>query len=79
MSSETTIEFKDDQFWTNDTGILIKKDRLIEFVPTKDMTKDERLNAIARMSVYIGIVLMLYLAKVCHYTFLLLVLHLQCF
>jgi len=63
MSSETTVQFQDDPFWTKDTSVLIKKDRLIEFVPTKDMTKDERLNALARLTVYIGIVLMLYLAK----------------
>lgn len=63
MSSETSVKFEDDMFWTNDPSVLIKKDRLIEFVPTKDMSKDERLNALGRMSVYIGIVLMLYLAK----------------
>lgn len=63
MSSETTVQYRDDPFWISDPSILIKKDRLIEFVPTKDMTKDERLNALGRLSVYIGIVLMLYLAK----------------
>lgn len=63
MSSETSVKFADDPFWTEDVNVLIKKDRLIEFVPTKDMSKDERLNALARLSVYIGIVLMLYLAK----------------
>lgn len=63
MSSETSVQFKDDNFWTTDTGVLVRKDRLIEFVPTIDMTKDERLNAIARLAIYIGIVLMLYLGR----------------
>jgi len=63
MSSETSVKFEDDKFWTEDTSVLIKKDRLIEFVPTKDMNRDERLNALARFSVYIGIILMLYYAK----------------
>ena len=63
MSSETTVQFQDDFFWTNDVSVLIQKNRLIEFVPTKDMSKDERLNALARLTVYIGIVLMLYLGK----------------
>lgn len=62
-SSETEITYQDDKFWTQDPNILVKKDRLIEFVPTYDMTKDERLNALSRLSVYIGLVLMLYLGK----------------
>lgn len=63
MSSQTTVEYKDDQFWTHNTGLLIDKNRLTEFVPTTDMTKDERLNALARLSIYIGLLLMLYLAQ----------------
>lgn len=63
MNSETTIKYKDDDFWTHNTSLLIQKDRLIEFMPTADMTKDERLNALARLSIYIGIILSLYLAK----------------
>lgn len=63
MSSETSQQFKDDEFWTQNTGVLIQTDRLIEFVPTIDMTKDERLNALARLGIYIGIVLTLYLGK----------------
>lgn len=62
-SSETTTQFKNDSFWTHNTSLLVQKDRLVEFIPTIDMTKDERLNALARLSIYIGIVLMLYLAK----------------
>ena len=50
---------KTDLFWFNDPKILITKDRLIEFVPTIDMTTEERLNAIARLAIYSGILLMI--------------------
>lgn len=61
--SETTVKYVNDSFWTEDPSILIRKDRLIEFVPTYDMSRDERLNALARLSVYIGVLLMIYLGK----------------
>lgn len=48
-----------DVFWTEDPYILINKQRLIEFVPTNNMTTDEKLNAITRFSIYLGILLML--------------------
>ncbi len=46
-------------FWFDDPWILISKDRLIEFVPTADMTLNERLNAISRLALYTGTLLML--------------------
>lgn len=49
-----------DKFWSQDLSILYQKDRLIEFFPTKDMTLDEKLNAIARLSIYSGIALFVY-------------------
>jgi hypothetical protein len=48
---------KSDLFWFQDPAILIAKDRLIEFVPTPDMTLEERMNAIARLSIYSGVLL----------------------
>lgn len=48
---------KTDQFWLNDPKILIAKDRLIEFVPTPDMSLEERMNAIARLAIYSGVLL----------------------
>jgi hypothetical protein len=50
---------KTDLFWFHDPKILIAKDRLIEFVPTAEMTTEERLNAIARLAIYSGILLMI--------------------
>ena len=55
--------FKDDPFWSQDIFVLFKKDRLIEFVPTIDMTRKERLNAIARFFAYTGLILFSYLGK----------------
>jgi len=49
-------ELKPDPFWSERPGILTDKNRLIEFVPTADMTKNERLNAIVRFLTYLGII-----------------------
>jgi hypothetical protein len=55
---------KSDLFWLKDPKILIAKDRLIEFVPTPDMTLEERMNAIARLSIYLGVLLTIIYKKV---------------
>ena len=49
-----------DPFWGKDPKILIKRNRLREFIPSKDMSKIERLNSIARFSIYSGILLFAY-------------------
>lgn len=46
-----------DRFWHDDIGILFRKDRLIEFFPTKDQTSTEKLNSIFRMAIYASIIL----------------------
>jgi len=48
-----------DEFWYNDLGILFDKDRVSEFYPSYDMTMIEKLNAIMRMSIYVGAILFL--------------------
>lgn len=48
-----------DPFWKDDITILLNKHRLIEFVPTADMTANEKLNALTRLSLYVGILLTL--------------------
>lgn len=57
--SETT-----DPFWSNDISIIFRRDRIIEFVPTKDMTNEERLNAISRFSLYVGTITSLYYSNI---------------
>ena len=44
-----------DKFWFNNYQIIFNKDRLIEFVPTKDMSNSEKLNSLVRLSLYISI------------------------
>lgn len=49
-----------DSFWANDFSILFSPERIHEFFPNKDMTKDEKLNALTRLSFYLGIILSFY-------------------
>lgn len=50
---------KEDPFWIADPSILLDKHRLIEFVPTSDMTVNEKLNAITRFLGYLGVLMSL--------------------
>ena len=49
-----------DQFWLDNPEILYRSDRFLEFFITNDMTVDEKLNAIARLSIYTAIIVALY-------------------
>lgn len=49
-----------DALWTKDPMILFREDRFLEFFVTKDMTLEEKLNAIVRLSVITGILVSLY-------------------
>lgn len=49
-----------DPIWLNDFNILFKRDRMMEFFPSKSQTHEERINAIVRLSLYISILLTLY-------------------
>ena len=53
------VETKQDIFWLYDYSILYHKDRLVEFVPTNLMTLIEKLNAIVRLSWYLGLLMAL--------------------
>lgn len=46
-----------DHFWSEQPQILYDNDRMIEFFPTKDMTTNEKLNALSRFFIYLGILL----------------------
>lgn len=59
--AERYLEERNDMFWSENPKILTAKNRLIEFVPTSDMTWKERLNSLARLFVYAGLLLMMYL------------------
>ena len=58
MSGETVT--KADPFWSQNFKILFHKDRLVEFYPSTDMTYNEKLNAISRMFLYTGVLLLMY-------------------
>ena len=48
-----------DQIWIQNIDVIFQKDRLLEIIPTNDMTYSEKLNALMRISIYIGISLWL--------------------
>lgn len=50
----------EDAFWLHQPLILVNKDRLVEFVMTKDMSLNEKMNALVRFFVYLSIILALY-------------------
>ena len=49
-----------DKFWSDDISILYNNSRLDEFFPSKDMTTEEKLNSIVRLSFYISVILFMY-------------------
>lgn len=61
MSVDTTIER--DPFWSQNINVLLDKKRLVEFVPTKDMTYEEKLNALTRFFIYASVILILYMRE----------------
>jgi len=48
-----------DKFWAIDPYILVNKHKLMYFIPTDDMTTDEKLNAVMRFSIYLGVLLVI--------------------
>lgn len=49
-----------DKLWVEDLSILYRLDRLVEFFPTRDHTKEEKINSVVRFSIYISIILSFY-------------------
>ena len=49
-----------DKFWYDAPEILFQVNRLQEFFPSRDMTENEKLNAITRLSFFISIIMFLY-------------------
>jgi hypothetical protein len=48
-----------DPIWIDDYNQIIRRDRVLDFIPNVDMPFSERINAIVRASIYIGIIMML--------------------
>ena len=45
------------KLWVNDIKILIEQNQLLEFIPTKKMDFNQKINAIVRFSIYLSIIL----------------------
>mgnify|MGYP001199956378 CR=1 FL=1 len=55
-----TITIVRDSFWNKNIDILVRYDRMTEFIPTNDMTLEEKLNSITRLSIYLSAILTAY-------------------
>jgi hypothetical protein len=53
------MENKGDPIWINDFNVIIRKDRLMDFLPKPDMSFNEKINSLVRLSIYAGIILAL--------------------
>lgn len=49
-------ESDDDPFWFQNPGILLDSNRFLEFNPSKDMTFNRNLNAIARLGIFVSLI-----------------------
>jgi len=52
-----------DDFWSNNYKILFTKDNLSKFIPNSQMTNIEKLNALMRLSIYLGLALFIFTNK----------------
>jgi hypothetical protein len=50
---------KGDPIWFNDYNQIIRRDKLLEILPTVNMPFSERINSIVRASIYIGVIMMI--------------------
>ena len=53
-----------DPFWTDDMLILFRTDKLADFFPTIQMTNEQKFNSIARLTVYLSVLMILYSGKI---------------
>lgn len=58
------LQNKPDQIWVNDPFILLRRDRLLDFFPSKNQKNEERLNSIVRLSLYSSIALCSYYSDI---------------
>ena len=54
------IYISNDSFWYDDIRILFNYERMNEFFPSKDMTLEEQLNSLVRLTLYISVLFILY-------------------
>jgi hypothetical protein len=52
-----------DSFWLDDPEVLYQGHRLLEFFPCEQMSSTEKLNALTRFFIYLGLLLFLFLGQ----------------
>lgn len=57
LATKNIVKNDSDEIWFKDPKILIVKDRVSEFFPNEEMTTIEKMNAIMRMTIYMGVLL----------------------
>lgn len=57
LANKNIVQNVSDPIWFKDPKILIEKSRVSEFFPNEDMTTIEKMNAIMRMTLYMGVLL----------------------
>ena len=48
------------KYWFQDLGLLIQEDKLAEFLPKSGMNYPDKINALVRLSIYVGILLVVF-------------------
>ncbi len=54
------MKIKEDKFWYEDPCVLFDRDRLTSFIPHSNQTKNEILNSLARLFIYVAILSSMY-------------------
>lgn len=49
-----------DEFWLDDLSVLLRSDRLVEFLPCQKQSTNEQLNALTRFFIYLGVIVAFY-------------------
>lgn len=57
MNNMNNLEENEQLFWFNNIKVLFQPESLIDFIPTNDITNQENLNSILRLSIYVSLIL----------------------
>lgn len=57
IANKNIVVDRSDPIWFKDVKILFMRDRISEFFPNEEMTTIEKLNAVMRMTIYMGVLL----------------------
>ncbi len=57
LANKNIVQDVSDPIWFKDPKILFQKDRVSEFFPNEEMTTIEKLNAVLRLTIYLGVLM----------------------